>query len=43
MFFFWQVKHLDYDDLHVTQSIREEGLRGGGNRGGRGLDINDAR
>ncbi|CAM9097591.1 unnamed protein product, partial [Ectocarpus sp. 6 AP-2014] len=37
------VKHLDYDDLHVTQGIREEGLRGGGNRGGRGLDINDAR
>ncbi|CAB1111060.1 unnamed protein product [Ectocarpus sp. CCAP 1310/34] len=38
-----KVKHLDYDDLHVTQGIREEGLRGGGNRGGRGLDINDAR
>lgn len=40
---FPQVKHLDYDDLHVTQGIREEGLRGGGNRGGRGLDISDAR
>lgn len=38
-----QVKHLDYDDLNVTQGIREEGLRGGGNRGGRGLDIADAR
>eukprot|EP00752_Nemacystus_decipiens_P009980 g8900.t1 len=38
-----KVKHLDYDDLHVTQSIREEGLRGGGNRGGRGLDMDDAR
>ena len=38
-----QVKHLDYDDLHVTQAVREEGLRGGGNRGGRGLDMADAR
>ncbi|CAM9786358.1 unnamed protein product [Pylaiella littoralis] len=38
-----EVKHLEYDDLHVTQGIREEGLRGGGNRGGRGLDMNDAR
>lgn len=40
---FKQVKHLGYDDLHVTQGIREEGLRGGGNRGGRGLDMTDAR
>lgn len=37
------MKHLEYDDLHVTQGIREEGLRGGGNRGGRGLDMSDAR
>lgn len=38
-----QVKHLDYDDLHVTTSIQEEGLRGGKEKKSQGLEMSDAR